>query len=363
MTTPPEVPRAVAPVARGAVPLAEVVRGDLVESVHLGHLVVLDPYGEVRFALGDPTTTIWPRSSVKPLQAAAMLRAGLDLPDRLLALAGASHDGAPAHRDGAREILAGAGLDEAALQNTPDLPYDGAEALAWQRAGHGPEAIAQNCSGKHAAMLATCVAAGWDTATYRETSHPLQQSVRATLAEATGDDAAAMAVTVDGCGAPLFSTSLLGLARAFSRLAAAPALEREGAAPGMPGPDGLTPHLARVARAFAAHPEMVAGEGRDATAVMRAVPGLVAKDGADGVYAAGLPDGSAVAFKVLDGASRPRPAVLVAALRAAGALDVAGVDRSRVDEALAAVADVPVLGGGAPVGRVRALPLAEGLPA
>lgn len=349
----PGLTRETAPVARGAVPLAEVVRGGLVESVHLGHLVVLDPQGEVRLALGEVTTAIWPRSSVKPLQAAAMLRAGLDLPDRLLALAGASHDGAPVHRDGAREILAGAGLDESALRNTPDLPLDPGEALDWQRAGHGPEAITQNCSGKHAAMLATCVAKGWDTATYLETSHPLQQTVRATIAEATGDDTAGIAVTVDGCGAPLFSTSLLGLARAFSRLAAA-----RGRADGDPG--GLRPHLARVARAFAAHPELVAGERRDATAAMRAVPGLVAKDGADGVYAAGLPDGSAVAFKVLDGASRPRPAVLVAALRAAGALDVPGTDRSRVEAALAALGDVPVLGGGAPVGQVRAAFSADG---
>ncbi|CAM3742568.1 asparaginase [Isoptericola cucumis] len=360
----PGITREVAPVARGAVPLAEVVRGGLVESVHLGHLVVLDPRGEVRLALGEVTTTIWPRSSVKPLQAAAMVRAGLDLPERLLALAGASHDGAAVHRDGAREILAGAGLDESALQNTPDLPLDPAEALAWQRAGHGPEPITQNCSGKHAAMLATCVARGWDTATYRETSHPLQQTIRATVAEATGDDAAGIAVTVDGCGAPLFSTTLLGLARAFSRLAAAPG--REDAEPGVSAADGrradgLRPHLARVARAFAAHPELVAGERRDATAAMRAVPGLVAKDGADGVYAAGLPDGSAVAFKVLDGASRPRPAVLAAALRAAGALELPGTDRARAEAGLAALADVPVLGGGVPVGQVRAVFSADGV--
>ncbi|MEU2199089.1 asparaginase [Isoptericola sp. NPDC019482] len=323
----------VAPVARGAVPLAEVVRGDLVESVHLGHLVVLGPDGGERLALGDPTTTIWPRSSVKPLQALAMLRSGLDLPGRLLALAAASHSGAPEHLAGVREILAGAGLDESALRNTPDLPLGRAEALAWQAAGHGPEQIAQNCSGKHAAMLATCVAAGWDTATYLDLDHPLQRAVRDAVVEVTGD--ADPHATVDGCGAPLFSSTVLGLARAFGRLAAAGAAGDD---------DG-----GRVARAMAGHPAMVAGRGREDTLVMTAVPGAIAKIGADGVCAGGLPDGSAVAFKILDGGDRARPAILAAAMRAAGAASVAGADAAALD----AVGVTPVLGGGAPVGAVR----------
>ncbi|MFB7800270.1 asparaginase [Isoptericola nanjingensis] len=327
-------PGSSAPVARGAAPLAEVVRGDLVESVHLGHLVVLGPDGAVRLALGDPTTTIWPRSSVKPLQAVAMLRTGLDLPDRLLALAAASHSGAPEHLAGVREILAGAGLDESALRNTPDLPLGRAEALAWQEAGHGPERIAQNCSGKHAAMLATCVAAGWDAATYLDVDHPLQHAVRDAVVGLTGD--ADPHVTVDGCGAPLFSTTVLGLARSFGRLASAAA-------------DGASADGGRIARAMARHPEMVAGRGREDTLVMTAVPGAIAKIGADGVCAAGLPDGSAVAFKILDGGDRPRPAILAAAMRAAGAAGVAGADAAALD----AVGVTPVLGGGAPVGAVR----------
>lgn len=322
-----------APVAHGAVPLAEVVRGDLVESVHLGHLVILGPDGAVRLALGDPTTTIWPRSSVKPLQALAMLRSGLDLPDRLLALAAASHSGAPEHLAGVHEILAGAGLDESALRNMPDLPLGRAEALAWQAEGRGPERIAQNCSGKHAAMLATCVAAGWDTATYLDLDHPLQRAVRATVVEVTGD--ADPHATVDGCGAPLFSTTVLGLARSFGRLAAAGAAGHD---------DG-----GRVARAMAAHPGMVAGRGREDTLVMTAVPGAIAKIGADGVCAAGLPDGSAVAFKILDGGDRARPAILAAAMRAAGAADVTGADAVALD----AVGVTPVLGGGVAVGAVR----------
>ncbi|MFE5334297.1 asparaginase [Isoptericola sp. NPDC056573] len=327
-------PAPVAPVVRGAAPLAEVVRGDLVESVHLGHLVVLGPDGGVRLALGDPTTTIWPRSSVKPLQAVAMLRSGLDLPGRLLALGAASHSGAPEHLAGVREILAGAGLDESALRNTPDLPLGRAEALAWQESGRGPERVAQNCSGKHAAMLATCVAAGWDTASYLDLDHPLQRAVRDAVVELTGD--ADPHVTVDGCGAPLFSTTVLGLARSFGRLASA-------------GAAGTTDEGGRVARAMAGHPEMVAGRGREDTLVMTAVPGSIAKIGADGVCAAGLPDGSAVAFKILDGGDRPRPAILAAAMRAAGAAGVAGADAAALD----AVGVTPVLGGGAPVGAVR----------
>jgi L-asparaginase II len=306
-------------VASAAVPLARVVRGELVESVHLGHLVVLAPDGSVRLALGDPEVTVLARSSLKPLQAVGMLRAGLDLDGPHLALACASHDGTPE------------------LDNTPDFPLDAEAAFAWRTDGHGREPVAQNCSGKHAAMLATCVAhagePGWEPAEYREPEHPVQVACRAAVEELTGEQA--WHVTVDGCGAPLFSTTLSGLARAFARIAVAPVAD-----PGTP--------LARVALAMTEHPELVGGAERDVTRAMRAVPGLVAKDGADGVYAAALPDGSAVAFKVADGGGRPRPAVLAAALRVAGAAGVPGVDLAALD----ALGDVPVLGHGEPVGSV-----------
>ncbi|QTE29211.1 asparaginase [Pengzhenrongella sicca] len=313
----------------GAVPLARVVRGDLVESVHAGHLVVLAPDGRVRVALGDPDAVIWARSSLKPLQASAMLRAGLDLDGADLALACASHSGEPGHLAGVRAILAGVGLTEADLQNTPDVPLGLAAAFDWQRAGLGPTSLTQNCSGKHAAMLATCVALGWSRSDYLEPAHPLQRAVRAEIEALTG--IRVEHATVDGCGAPLFSTTVLGLARAFGRLAAAPRL-----APG--GPE------ARVASAMNAHPQLVGGSGREVTRVMAAVPGLVAKDGADGVYAAGLADGGSLAFKILDGGERPRPVVLAAALAAAG------VDSA----AIRAVGVVPVLGHGRPVGAVTA---------
>ncbi|WP_242636997.1 asparaginase [Myceligenerans salitolerans] len=336
-TSAPGTPEPGRTVADGAAPLAHVLRGGLVESVHLGHLVVLGPDGTVRLAVGDPDVAIWPRSSAKPVQALAMLDNGLDLPDPLLALVAASHNGEPVHRAGVREILSRAGLTPDDLRNTPDMPLHPPSAFAWQLADHveegdgpGPARIAQNCSGKHAGMLATCVVNGWSRESYLEIDHPVQVEIREWLVRLTGVEPAH--VTVDGCGAPLFSTTLSGLARAFGRIAGAP--------------DDVE---ARVARAMNAHPGMVGGEGREATLAMRAVPGLVAKDGADGVYGAGLPDGSAVAFKVLDGGPRPRPAILAAALRRAGAADVPGVDLS----ALEAMGDVPVLGGGHPVGGVE----------
>lgn len=315
----------VSDVASAAVPLARVLRGDLVESVHLGHLVVLAPDGSARLALGDSSVTIWARSSLKPLQAVAMLRAGLDVDRALLALVCASHNGEGGHLAVVRTLLSLAGLGADDLRNTPDWPLDPDAAFQWRSDGHGTEPIAQNCSGKHAGMLTTCVENGWSTGDYLDAAHPLQLAVRAAVEDLTG--VAVRHETVDGCGSPLFSTSLVGLARAFGRLASA-----------ADGPE------ARVGRAMSAHPWHVAGTGRDATRFMEAVPGLVAKDGADGVYAAGLPDGSAVAFKILDGSARPRPAVLAAALA------VAGVDPALVE----AVGLTPVLGHGVPVGKVVA---------
>jgi L-asparaginase II len=316
-------------IEQGAAPIADVVRNDVVESVHSGHVVALDSSGAVAGSLGDPGAVVFARSSLKPLQAVAMLRAGLDLDGELLALASASHSGEDFHLDGARRILAGAGLSEADLQNTPDYPLDDDAALAWRSAGRPRASVAQNCSGKHSAMLATCVAAGWDTATYRDPGHPLQKHIRATVEELTGD-ASVDHVAVDGCGAPLFSCTLAGLARAFARIASAPE-----------GPE------ARVARAISTHPQWLGGTSRDVTRLIAGLPGLVAKDGAEGVYAAALPDGRAVALKVLDGAQRPRAVVMAAALR------TLGVDAPVLDE----VGTVPVLGHGEPVGAVRARPL------
>ncbi len=312
-----------------AVPVAEVVRSGFVESVHHGSVVVLDPDGRVVASAGEPDAQVFARSSNKLVQAAAMVAAGLDLDGELLALAAASHSGEAFHLAGAQRVLAHAGLDERALQNTPDLPYDAEERRAWIAAGKGPTSLAQNCSGKHAAMLATCVAAGWDLTTYREPDHPLQVRIAATLARLAGEPVTATGV--DGCGAPVMAVSLTGLARSFSALAVAEVGTPEG----------------RVAGAVRAHPEWVGGHRRDVTRLMRAVPGLIAKDGAEAVYAAALPSGHAVAVKIADGGDRARPVVMAEALAAMG------VDRAAVEF----LADVPVLGHGEPVGAVRALPL------
>jgi L-asparaginase II len=309
----------------GAEVLARVVRGGVVESVHRGHLVVIGPEGEVRQRRGGPDATFFARSALKPVQAVAMLRSGLDLDGELLALACASHSGEPEHLTGVRRILAGAGLDVADLQNSPALPLDADAGFAWRVAGNGPSSIAQNCSGKHAAMLATCVAAGWERHGYRDPAHPLQQAIAAAVADLSGDGAPAH-VSVDGCGAPLFSCTVAGLARAFARIASAP--------PGTPE------H--RVAVAVRAHPWWLGGSDRFVTRLIGAVPGLVAKDGAEGVFAAALPTGAAVAVKILDGSARPLPPVVTAALAALG---VPGLDE---------VGRVDVLGHGEPVGRVDA---------
>lgn len=311
------------------------VRGDLVESVHSGHLVALDSEGAPALALGDPDVVMWPRSSIKPLQAVAMVRHGLDLPDRLLALAAASHNGEPDHLNGAREILTLAGLDEDDLLNTPDLPFGSTAQRAWLSGGNGPERITQNCSGKHAAMLLTCVTAGWDTTDYLAPDHPLQVAIAETIAEFTG--VPVEAATTDGCGAPLFATTVAGLARAFARVASAPTRDPES-------PE------ARVATAMSAYPAMVAGGQRPPTTLMRAVPGVVAKDGADGLFAAGLPDGRAVAFKVLDGAERPIAPIMIRALTELGALAGEGVDTAVIE----GLRERPLLGAGRPVGAIRA---------
>lgn len=334
--------------------LARVVRGDLVESVHLGHVVVLGPDGEPAAGAGDPDVVVWPRSSLKPLQAVALLRAGLDVDDDGLALACASHSGEERHLDVVRAVLTGVGHDEADLQNTPGLPLGREAAAAWRAAGRGPEPVAQNCSGKHAAMLATCAAAGWPTPGYLAPDHPVQRAVRAGVEELTG--VAVEHVTVDGCGAPLLSTTLRGLARGLGRVAAAGAEAATAATD-----DVATPSAeARVARAMAGRPDLVGGEGRDVTAFMAAVPGLVAKDGAEGVYAAGLPDGTAVALKMSDGGDRARAAVMAEALVAALEISAAARGGAADDDVVAAVRAVgrtPVLGHGVPVGEVVVDPL------
>jgi L-asparaginase II len=321
------VSRPSAPIGERAEPVASVSRGGVVESVHHGHVVALDAAGEVVLSVGDPEVTFFARSTLKPLQAVGMLRAGLRLDGELLALSAASHSGEPAHLDGVRRMLNAGGLGAAALLNTPDLPLDADAAFGWRSRGGGAEPLAQNCSGKHAAMLLTCLANGWDTQDYLSPAHPLQVALREAVEELTG--VASVHTGVDGCGAPLFSTTPLGLARAVARIAAAAPDTEEG----------------RVGVAMREHPWWVSGTGRDALVLTAAVPGLLAKDGAEGVFAAALPDGRAVVAKVLDGSKRPLRAIVAAALRTLG---VAAPD-------LEAAGRTEVLGHGRAVGTVEPL--------
>jgi len=306
--------------------LAEVVRSGFVESRHRGHLVVVEPDGGVCLSFGDPEQAFFPRSSNKPLQTVAMLELGLDASSDLLAVACASHAGLPMHVDAVRRLLASAGLTEADLDNTPDLPLDTEAARSLLAAGGGLDRLHQNCSGNHAAMLATCVAQSWPTAGYRAPAHPLQVAVRETYKKLSRTTIGAAAV--DGCGAPLYAMSLVGLARAYSALVSRAA----------------TTSAQRVAAAMAAHPELVDGPGRAASGLMMAVPGLIAKGGAEGMYGVGLPDGRALALKIDDGAARACVPVIVAVLRELGVFN-AELDRW---------ATGPVFGHGEVVGEVRA---------
>ena len=311
--------------------LAEVVRSGFREGVHRGSVVGLGADGTVVLRAGHPQARIFPRSASKPLQAAAMLELGLDLDGELLALAASSHSGEPFHLDGVRRVLAAAGLDEHALQNPAEDPFDPTTARAWTLAGHDPEPITMNCSGKHAAMLATCVVNGWDTSSYLDPGHPLQTAVRAAVERFAGEGVTATGV--DGCGAPLFGLTLVGLARAVRGCV----LAESGSA------------RRRVVDAMRAHPEWVGGTCRDVTALMRGVPGLVAKDGAEGVSVAAMADGRTVAVKIDDGAARARQVVTAEALRAMG-VDAPVVQEQR---------GLPLSGGGRQVGEVRPLPLGQ----
>ncbi|WP_372698286.1 asparaginase [Arthrobacter sp. JSM 101049] len=317
-------------------PLAVATRGDAVESIHYGSLVATSPDGSVLGSLGDATARFYPRSALKPLFAVGMLRAGLRVSPEQLALASASHNGSARHQEVAASTLAGAGLDDAALANSADLPYGPSERAAWLAAGHGPTRQAQNCSGKHAALLALCVQRGWPVEGYLDVGHPVNELLRTSVEDLAGEPVGA--TSTDGCGTPVYTITLAGLARAFALLASA----AEGTAE------------RQVADAMRAHPDLVAGEGRDVTAVMRAVPGLVAKDGFEGIQAIGLPDGTGLAVKISDGGDRARMPVAAAAL--SGRTLPAAAGSMLGDAALAAalhpLLSVPALGGGQRVGEL-----------
>jgi L-asparaginase II len=312
--------------------LAEVTRSGFVEGYHRGSVIVLSATGEAVAAAGDVTGPIYPRSSNKPMQAAGMLRAGLALAEPAqLALVAASHHGEPMHIDLARAMLRSGGLSEQALACPPDFPLSEDARGDVLAAGGGRERIYMNCSGKHTGMLLTCLAAGWPTEGYHHPDHPLQKHLRSVLEEIAGEPVAA--VGVDGCGAPVLAISLNGLASAFLRLVHAEAGTAERT----------------VADAMREHPELVSGTRADDARLMRGVPGVLAKGGAEGVLAVAVPGAGAVAMKIDDGARRARFPVM------ASALSRLGLDAPVLAELATSAEGVVQRGRGEPVGTVRAI--------
>jgi L-asparaginase II len=288
--------------------------------------VVLDADGAVSFGAGAVDRPILPRSSNKPVQATALLAAGWAPRSQAeLAIGAGSHNGEDGHRELAAAMLAAAGLGPDDLGCPVALPQHELTRGLWLASGRAPDRLAMNCSGKHSAMLAACVAAGWPTVGYLARDHPLQQAIEARLAEAAGEPVTAVAV--DGCGAPQHALSVTGLARGVLSLVQAPEGSRERA----------------VADAMRAEPWFVAGTGREDTDLMRAVPGLLVKGGADGVHVAAVPGRGAVALKLDDGGERGRTPALSAALRRLGV----------PADVLAPWLLIPVSGGDGVVGEVR----------
>ncbi len=314
------------------VELARVYRSGLHEGTHYGALVIVDQDGAVLHRRGDVHRPVFHRSCAKPFQAVAMLDAGLRLSEFELAVAAASHTGEAEHLAMVRAVLAADGLTEDDLGCPADLPNDPdarAEAL---RRGDRPSRVAMNCSGKHAAMLRTCRTARWSTANYLDPAHPLQRRIRSTVERFAGPTHDI--VGVDGCGAPVFATDLVGLARGFGALVTA-----------NPGTSARA-----VADAMRRHPQLVGGRSSGDTLLMREIPGMLVKLGADGVQCFALPDGRAAAFKISDGAERARLPIVLAAL------DELGVRTDTVAATPLATASRTVLGAGRPVGSVVAAP-------
>jgi L-asparaginase II len=264
--------------------LATVTRGGVAESLHLGNLIVLNADGSTYLSKGSPELPIFPRSAVKSLQASAMLKAGLTVSDEELAIICASHSGAQSHIDLVIKMLEIRDIPISMLKNAVDKPLGEKEKIAW--GDKGASQLTQNCSGKHAGMLITCKQNGWDMTTYLEMNHPLQIAIKNEIEELAGEKV--FASTFDGCGAPLFAISLTGLAKSISNLVKSKEVAHK-----------------QIVTACITYPELVAGEGRLTTRMMKAVPGLFMKEGAEGIEVCALSDGRTIAIKVIDGSWRP----------------------------------------------------------
>ena len=312
-----------------SVPLAQVIRNDLVEGVHYGSAVVVDSDGKTIWSVGDVSSTMFPRSANKLMQGLAMVQLGLPLRDELLCLTCSSHSGQDIHITGVRQILQTASVGPAALACPPDYPLDEQARNELLLQGIPKAPLYMNCSGKHAAMLLTTSINSWDLASYMEPEHPLQQTCKKVIEECT--NIAVEVIGVDGCGAPVMSSTLTGLAKSFGRFA---------------GPSASDDQR-MIANAVKMHPEYLAGTWRDVTKLMQGLPGALAKDGAEGVYAIGLGDGRALALKIDDGGERARIAVAMSILRSVLGVVSQEVDR-QIDSRI-------VYGGGKPVGKITSL--------
>lgn len=317
-----------------AAEFAVVERSGFIESRHAGSAIVLAPDGSVLRALGAPDAPILPRSSLKPLQAVAMLAAGAPLENADAVIAAASHAGTPAHIALVRGLLARADLPISALKCVADWPLDAAARDALVRDGATEQPLYMNCSGKHAAMLLTCVRNGWSIADYLDPSHPLQTQIKDVVERLTGEKVQATAV--DGCGAPVHAVSLTGLARGIQRIATSASTS----------PFALYRGAAALYAAVLQNGWAIDGPGRANSVVIDRL-GTFAKGGAEGVMVMAAPNGTTVALKVLDGSARAATIVALTLLVQAGALTGAEVAAVLPD------LHIEVLGGGRPVGTIR----------
>jgi L-asparaginase II len=319
---------------RDAAELAVVERSGFIESRHVGSAVVLAPDGSVLRALGAPDAPVLPRSSLKPLQAVAMIAAGAGLQGAEAVIAAASHAGTPAHIALVRGLLARADLPVSALQCVADWPLDQTARDELVREGATKQPLYMNCSGKHAAMLLTCVRNGWSTSDYLDPSHPLQTHIKDVVQRLTGENAQTTAV--DGCGAPIHAVTLTGLARGMQRIATS----------SQSSPFALYRGAAALFAAVLADGWAIDGPGRANTVVIDRL-GTFAKGGAEGVMVMSAPNGTTLALKVLDGSARAATVVALTLLVQTGALKATDV------AAVLPQLHLEVLGGGRPVGTIR----------
>jgi L-asparaginase II len=280
-----------------------------VESIHYGAIAVADRNGRLIAAVGDPDRVTIMRSSAKPFQAMAVLGTGIaeryELTPAEIALLASSHSGEPRHTETVANILSRAGLTPDALQTGLHPPMHAPTRAALERAGMAPSSLHHNCSGKHCGMLCACVLEGWDLRTYVRPDHPLQRRVLRLVAKMTGVAMREIEIGIDGCGVPSFGVPLVAFATAFARLGSEQA------------PPEHAESATRVRTAMLAHPEMVAGEGRFDTDLMRVTGGrILAKGGAEACYGATLVEqGLGLAMKIEDGGARAVPPAVASALR------------------------------------------------